>query len=400
MDILLEWFSYFARWGHVIAAITWIGTSFYFNWLDLSERPATHKTLKSNVVGIVHEIHGGSFYYHERHWPIKDIPRTLSHSGPAQLTFLTGFILVVYYYWFGAETYLLKPSGGYSTLSAVMASAFILFVPYFIYDVVCKFTLDDKIVFIIVSLMTVGLSFYASTIFNAKAAYVHIGAMLGTIMVANVKFVIIPNHIRMRSQVQKGKPVNQDYHKLAKRRSQHNNYMTLPVVFSMVSIHFPIAFSGQYAWLILVLIMGGAFFIRYYRNIVLREDRNSPLIIFVSLLLLSIGIGLSYIPSVVQTQENIVFENEMEQSAFKIIQQRCTSCHSAAPTFEGIVSPPGGIKFDTIAEIKAQKDRIYKSVITTNFMPPGNVTQMTESERTNLDSWLSEIGVPKQTETK
>ena len=398
IDILYEWLGYLGRWGHIVAVIVWIGTSFYFNWLDLSERPPKAKTLKPNVVGEVHEMHGGSFYYHERFWPTEDNPRTLAHSGPAQLTFLTGLFLVFYIYWLGADVYLLNPGkDGLSSWAAIGVSALVMVVPWLIYHALCKAVLNDKIVFCVMAVLVTVVSYLTLQVFSPRAAFVHVGAMLGTIMAANVQYVIIPNHIKMRGQVKKSEPVNQEIHKLAKRRSQHNNYMTLPVVFSMISIHFPLATLNEWAWITLLLVMASLFTLRHYRNIYLATDVNKPGLLALAFALLAGGIAASSIPAKMETQD-LVALSATEQQIFDIVQQRCSGCHAAQPTEEGYEAPPAGVRFETMAQMEAYKDQMYTQAIASDLMPPGNWTEITDTERQALGEWLVSVGAVVQSE--
>lgn len=390
-DILMEWLGYLARWGHVLAGITWVGTSFYFNWLDLSERPPKSKTLKPNVVGEVHEMHGGSFYYHERFWPTEDNPRTLAHAGPAQLTFLTGMLLIFHIYWMGADVYLVDGSAGFSTTDAIFFSALILFVPWLFYHNFCNAVTDEKTIVIVMGVVVIITSFLATQIFSGRAAFIHIGAMLGTIMALNVHFVIIPNHILMRKQVQASEPVNQHYHKLAKRRSQHNNYFTLPVVFLMLSVHFPLATSGQFAWLVLVLMVASGFTLRLRQNRYLITEKKSGELAIIAVLLIVLAIGLSSITGEAD-QEDVASLSGEEAEIFAIVQERCTVCHSASPSFEGFTSPPGGVRFETMDHIRSRSGVIITQAIDSDIMPPGNMTEMTDVERKKLGDWLAAAG--------
>ncbi|MCA8868940.1 MAG: urate hydroxylase PuuD [Rhodobacteraceae bacterium] len=393
MDILLEWFGYLARWGHVLTAITWIGTSFYFNWLDLSDRKPEVKTLMPNVQGQLHEMHGGSYYYHERYWPTEPPKRLLNHSGPAQLTFLTGLLLIVYIYWLGADVYLLDPSGNSPSLwVSILLSALILFLPYPIYDQVCKRTDNNVVVLVFSAVLILVTGYLALQFFSPRAAFVHVGAMLGTIMALNVHFVIVPNHIKMHTQVRNGELADLAYHKQAKRRSQHNNYYTLPVLFSMLSAHFPLAYGNDYGFLTLFMVMGGGFLLRYARNRKFVTDKTDLGAGLLAILFLAGGIALTYIPATGEVQDMSAFTSDEEKAAFEIVQQRCAVCHSARPTMEGFASAPAGVRFDTVAQMTALKDRIYTQAIAIDIMPPGNLTEMTDDERSRLGQWLISIG--------
>lgn len=391
MDILFEWLGYIGRWSHVLAAITWIGTSFYFNWLDLSERPPKGPTLKPNVEGEVHEMHGGSFYYHERYWPTEDNPRTLAHSGPAQLTFLTGVFLILHIYWMGADAYLVKGAGSISAPLAILASALLLTIPWLLYHNLAKICTNERVILAFVGVLVLVLGFVASQLFSPRAAIVHVGAALGTIMAMNVHFVIVPNHIRMRKQVKAGEPVNQTFHKLAKRRSQHNNYLTLPVLFAMLSVHFPLATGNRFAWLMTFLIMGAGFLVRYHRNIFLATDRKRPELQVLALVMLIAAIGLSFIPATRETQDVTALSPE-DAAAFQIVEARCTACHSATPEITDFGSPLAGVRLETLEQIKAMKSRILTVAIDSDLMPPGNWTEITDEERAQLGHWLKGLG--------
>ncbi len=390
MDILFEWLGYIGRWSHVLAAITWIGTSFYFNWLDLSERPPKSRTLKPNVQGEVHEMHGGSFYYHERYWPTADNARTLAHSGPAQLTFLTGVFLIIHIYWMGADAYLVK-GAAVSSAIAILASALILTIPWLLYHNLAKRCTDERVIVAFVAVLVPVLGLVAEQLFSPRAAIVHVGAALGTIMALNVHFVIVPNHILMRKQVTAGQRVSLTYHKLAKRRSQHNNYLTLPVLFAMLSVHFPLATGNRFAWLLTFLIMAAGFLVRYHRNIYLATDRKRPELQALALIFLIAAIGLSYVPASRETQD-IAALSPADAAAFDIVQARCTVCHSAVPEITDFTSPPSGVRLETLDQIKAMKAQIAAVAIASDLMPPGNWTEMTDAERVQLGDWLNGLG--------
>jgi uncharacterized membrane protein len=391
MNILIEWLGILGRWAHVLFAITWIGTSFYFNWLDLSERKPKAPTLKPNVEGEVHEMHGGSFYYHERFWPTGDNPRTLAHSGPAQFTFLTGLFLVVYFYWRGPSVYLIPPGSALTVIEAVLLSGLSLLLPWLAYHQICKRVQSDTAVLCVMAVVVTLASFVLTRVFNPPAAFVHVGAMLGTIMAANVQYVIIPNHIRMRRQVQAGETVDLTFHKLAKRRSQHNNYMTLPVLFGMLSAHFPLATSSELSWAILVLVMAALFTLRHYRNVQLRTDRKPRALLWLAIALLACGIGLSFKPRTAAVEDRSALSTA-DARIHEIVQTRCTVCHATTPSFEGFTVAPNGVHLETMAEIEVRKDQIMTLAIASDLMPPGNLTEMTDAERRELADWLAAKG--------
>ncbi len=393
MDILLEWLTILVRWAHIMAGISWIGTSFYFNWFDLSSRPPKEPVLKENVRNTLHEVHGGSFYYHEQYWPGSDYKRTLAHSGPAQLTFLTGAALLALIYWYGVSIYLIDPLVyNLSKPGAILLSVGSIAIAYPLYDKLCREVDDDRKVFAVVAIATAVAAFALSQFFGGRAAYLHVGAVLGTIMAANVQFVIIPNHIAMRRQIQAGEKLDTHHGFLAKRRSQHNNYITLPVIFSMLGIHFPLAYSHQYAWIILSLVMLAGVMLRHFRNIQFTSEKKDYRLLAVAAVCGVIAIGLTYIPKPAAQQDPAELTDPVLKDIYELVQQRCATCHSAQPTSEDFTSAPLGFMLDTLAQLRAKANLVYQRTLVTKDMPIGNVTNMTEVERERLRAWLQSIG--------
>ncbi len=217
------------------------------------------------------------------------------------------------------------------------------------------------------------------------------GAALGTLMVANVQYVIIPNHIRMRNQVKAGEAVNTDFHKLAKRRSQHNNYITLPVLFTMLSAHFPLASGNSWAWAILALTMAAGVALRHYRNVTLATDTLRREWLALSLVLFAGAVALSFVPATAVVQDTSAL-SEADARVYAIVQTRCATCHSATPTDETFTAAPNGVKFDTLAEVEGRKDQILTRAVASDLMPPGNLTEITDDERQELGDWLKAKG--------
>jgi len=393
MDILLEWLTILARWGHIMAGISWIGTSFYFNWFDLSARPPEEKVLKENVRNTLHEMHGGSFYYHEQYWPDSDYKRTLAHSGPAQLTFLTGAALLALVYWYGASIYLIDPQVfSLSKPSAILLSAGGIAIAYPLYDKLCREVESDRKIFFIVAIATGIAAFAFAQLFGGRAAYLHVGAMLGTVMVANVTFVIVPNHIAMRRQIQTGEKLDTWHGYLAKRRSQHNNYITLPVIFSMIGIHFPLAYSHQYSWIILSLVMAAGATLRHFRNVQFTHEKKDLRLLAIAAIFGAAAVALTFIPKPAAQQDPAELADPVLKDIYGIVQERCTTCHSASPTSEDFISAPLGFMLDTLAQLRAKADLVYQRTNVTKDMPIANITEMTDDERERLAAWLRSIG--------
>lgn len=389
MQDTLDWLAILLRWGHVMAGIAWIGTSFYFNWFDLSVRPADAPVRKENVRGTLHEVHGGSFYYHEQYWPDRDHPRMLAHSGPAQLTFLSGIALMAVIYWYGAGIYLIDPQvARLSTGHAILLSMGGIAVAWPLYYKLIRCVQDERTVFIFMAVAVTCAAWFFTGLFGARAAFIQIGAMLGTIMALSVHFVIVPNHIRMRRQIQAGEPLDTECGKRAKRVSTHNNYFTLPVIFAMLSIHFTQVVGHPLNWVILVLMMGFGVALRHWRNVRFRTDKSDRRLLLGALLLLVAAIGVSRIEIGGQTGGNV--EAAAPERALEIVHMRCTTCHSARPTDESFTSAPLGFRLDTLEQLKAGAAKVEARAVRSRDMPPGNITDMTDAERAALAGWLSD----------
>lgn len=390
MPELLDWLAILLRWGHVMAGIAWIGTSFYFNWFDLSVRPAGEGVLKENVRGTLHEVHGGSFYYHEQYWPSRDISRLLAHGGPAQLTLLTGLGLMALFYWYGADVYLIDP--GVAVLSkghAIALSVGALLLAWPLYYKLCRSVQSDRAVFVCMAVATTLAAYLFSHLFGGRAAFIQVGAMLGSIMVLSVHFVIIPNHIAMVRQIRAGRTLDVSHGERAKRVSQHNNYFTLPVIFTMLSIHFPLATGHPLNWLILVLTMGFGVTLRHWRNLVFKTDRSDRRLLAFAFALLAAAIAVTKIdlsPAVGAAGDVAV---QTDAQVMAIIRTRCATCHSDRPTDEAFTSAPLGFRLDTVEQVRTGGDKIVQRAVRGRDMPLNNVTGMTDTERAALGAWLA-----------
>ena len=274
MELLDDWANLLLRWGHVIAGITWVGTSFYFNWFDLSVRQTSEAVKKENVRGTLTEVHGGSYYYHEQFWPDRDPPGLMHHSGPAQLTFATGILLFAPDLLAGCPDLFGRSAGSrLSPWLAVAISAASLVLGWFLYHRLCLSMKDDRVVLVAVVLAVALAGLGYLHVFSSRAAFLHMGVLMGTIMAMNVVFVIVPCHIGMRRQIQNGEALDRALGEKAKRRSQHNNYFH-PAGRSFHDRH---PFSGGLRASLspgpscpLVMLAGVAF--RHYRNIQMSEE--------------------------------------------------------------------------------------------------------------------------------
>jgi uncharacterized membrane protein len=389
MDLLTEWGSFLTRWLHVMAGIAWVGTSFYFNWFDSSVRPSKAGVVKENLRGTLEEIHGGSFYYHEQYWPDRHPDRLLVHSWPAKTTFYTGLLLMALIYWLGAGTYLIDPRiAALSEPVAIAISLGSIAIGWMFYTWVARRFERDQTVFFIMAVFVIAAAFFFTHIFSGRGAYISMGVMLGSFMGLNVIRHIVPNHIAMRRQLSEGKPLNTHNGYLAKRRSQHNNYLTIPVVFCMISNHFAIAYNHDWAWLILCLMMFSGWGVRHALNVYYQRDQKEIGLVMASAFSLVLAIGLSfYQPGrTAGLGTSVVTIDDVR--AMSLIQQHCTVCHAAQPSYPGFSAAPQGLVLETKAQLMQNRTRVIQQTFISKAMPIGNVTQMTDEERAQLQAWF------------
>src|SRR6185436_11172685 len=364
---LMEWLNIVIRVMHFTFGIAWIGASFYFVFLE----NALNRTenVRDELAGNLWAVHGGGFYYLEKYKVApKTIPKHLHwFKYEAYFTWLSGFCLLFVVYYFNASAFLvdknvldIKPFTGV----AIGIGSFI--VAWILYDILCKTLLKkSKVAFAVIGFaLLVGFAYFYAHVFNSRAAYIHFGAMIGSIMVANVFFVIIPSQKAMVKAARENKPLNPQLGKNALARSLHNNYFTLPVLFVMVSNHFPSTFGYKYPWLTLAIISLGAAGIKHYLN--LREKKQQSIWVMpVSVIVLLAACFISAPPANPNTCKSSVSFAEVNS----IIQSRCISCHSAKPTDDVYKIAPNGVKYDTPQEILLKKDLIIQRVVLTKTMP-------------------------------
>jgi uncharacterized membrane protein len=374
----------------VITAIAWIGSSFYFIALDNHLKPPAEKRDEERGVGgEVWEIHGGGFYRIEKFRVAPErLPETLHwFKWEAYTTWLSGFSLLVVVYFAHASTFLVDPSvADLADWEAIAIAIGGLVLAWLVYDGLCRLLEDrDALLALIVAGLVVLAAWGASELFAARAAYIEVGAMLGTIMVANVFFVIIPNHwklVRAKEAEQEPNPV---WNRLGKQRSVHNNYLTLPVLLAMLSNHFAFTYGHSHAWLILVALMGLGAWTRHYFNL-RHRGRNAAWILATAaagIVALAIAIrpqsssssAAGPVPSLARVQA--------------IVANRCAPCHSTAPTQGGYGAAPAGIVLETPAQIETYAALIRTAAVDTHAMPLANATHMTQAERDTLARWLA-----------
>ncbi len=382
-----DWLNLLVRWLHVIAGVAWIGSSFYFIWLDNHlEAPREAADDEKGVGGEVWSVHGGGFYHAQKYKvaPARLPDRLHWFKWEAYTTWLSGIFLTALIYWYGAEVYLIDPSvADLSAPAAVgLAVAFIVG-GWLIYDLLCRSPLasDTRVFAGVLLALTAALAWGLCELFGGRGAYLHFGAVLGTIMAANVFFVIIPGQKEMVAAAERGESPDPAPGIRAKQRSVHNTYFTLPVLFVMTSNHYAMAYGHEYNWLILVgIALAGALVRVYFVN--RHSGSASPLPVFVAVVILAV-IAVAMAPRGGQTQEGSVSFDQVRN----VINARCTSCHSGAPVHPAFPVAPLGIVFDTDEQIMRDADRIYQQTVVTRVMPIGNLTAMTDEERQILDTW-------------
>lgn len=382
-----EWLNIVIRVMHITFGIAWIGASFYFVFLE----NALNRTenIRDELAGNLWAVHGGGFYYLEKYKVApKTIPKNLHwFKYEAYFTWLSGFALLFIVYYFNASALLIDPHVLKLTPAAAIGIGIGSFiVAWLIYDLLCKSALVKKpllFAFTGVLLLT-GFAFFYSHVFSGRAAFIHFGAMLGSIMAANVFFIIIPSQKAMVKAAKKGLAPDGARGKKALFRSIHNNYFTLPVLFVMVSNHFPSTFGNQYQWAVLAAISIGSAGIKHWLN--LREQgRISVWVMPASIILL---LAVAYITAPQPANQKCREVSFGEVNA--IIQQRCISCHSSKPTDDVYSVAPNGVKYDTPQEIVSKKDLIMQRAVITQTMPQNNKTNMTPEEREILRCWIEQ----------
>ena len=381
---LLDWVSVSLKLLHIIVGIAWIGASFYFNWL---ENKLNRLNNRDEIAGHLWAVHGGGFYYLEKY---KKYPQTLPEplhwfKWEAYFTWISGILLLAVIYYFNASTYLLSPDSSLLPSYGVGLSLLGLLIFWLIYDILCKSKLVEKssifiaIIFVIISLS----AYFYSNIFNPRAVYIQIGSMIGTVMVANVFFVIIPVQKKLVAACIEGAEVSKELGLMGYIRSRHNNYFTLPVLFTMISGHYPTIYSGEFGWVALIAIVAILVMIRHYFN--LRGVGQSKNTLIGLIIISTIALIYALAPSQSKDQyEGVVTIAEVKT----IIEKHCVSCHSVNPSDEIFVTAPNGFMLNTEDQIIASKNQIYQRAVATNSMPLGNKTNMTSDERQKLKAWI------------
>lgn len=406
LAVATAWIEFAVRWLHVITAIAWIGSSFYFIALDLG----LNRNIEGAADGEEWQVHGGGFYHIQKYLVAPEaMPEHLVwFKWESYATWLSGFALLCLVYYLGADLYLVDPNvADLSIPVAILISLASIGLGWVIYDLLCKSPLGNNPTLLMVLLfgVLVVMAWGYTNIFSGRAALLHLGAFTATIMTANVFFIIMPNQRIVVADLKAGRVPDAKYGKIAKLRSTHNNYLTLPVVFLMLSNHYPLAFASEYNWIIasLVFLMGVT--IRHWFN-TRHAKKGSPLwtwavtsVLFIIIMWLSTALLFSdtqrdeagyLVPAVTQYQQAVMASEGFDEVAL-IVQGRCSMCHAAEPAWDGILWAPKGVMLETESQIAQHARAIYLQSAVTHAMPPANLSYMEQEERARIAQWFRSI---------
>ncbi|WP_170473794.1 urate hydroxylase PuuD [Ruegeria arenilitoris] len=402
--VFWDWMAFGVRWLHVITAIAWIGSSFYFIALDLG----LNRDINGPADGEEWQVHGGGFYHIQKYLVAPDkMPEHLTwFKWESYATWLSGAALLMIVYWLGGELYLIDAQKADLALwQGIFISAASLTVGWLVYDNLCKSGLGERptLLMLLLFALLVAMGWGYNQIFTGRAMMLHLGAFTATIMTANVFFIIMPNQRIVVDDLKNGRTPDPKYGKIAKLRSTHNNYLTLPVVFLMLSNHYPLAFATEYNWIIAALVFLMGVTIRHYFNTRHARSGNPTWTWLVTALLFIAIMWLSTAPMYEPLEEAEAtpltpFEQRFAAAdgfdeAHDVVLGRCSMCHAREPVWEGILWAPKGVLLETKADIARNAQQIYLQAGVTHAMPPANVTYMEEEDREAIVRWVRNAGL-------
>ena len=400
--IMWEWFAFAVRWLHVITAIAWIGSSFYFIALDLGLKKSPN--LPAGAYGEEWQVHGGGFYHIQKYSVApENMPNHLTwFKWESYATWLSGAAMLMIVYWLGAELYLIDPAkADLSVFQAIIISAGSLLVGWVVYDFLCKSALGNNptglmlLLFVVLVVMSWGYN----QIFTGRAAMLHLGAFTATIMSANVFLIIMPNQRIVVKDLKEGRTPDPKYGKIAKLRSTHNNYLTLPVLFLMLSNHYPLAFATEYTWIIASLVFLTGVTIRHYFNTLHATGSGPTWTWMATLVLFLIIAALSTASSwngdyddlenqpLTKKQESLMLAKGFDEIS-DIIISRCSMCHAREPVWDGMINAPKGVFLETDHDIVRGAKEIYIQAGVSHAMPPANITNLANEDRIKIVKWF------------
>jgi uncharacterized membrane protein len=397
--IAWEWLSFAVRWLHVVTAIAWIGSSFYFIALDLglTKRPG----LPVGAYGEEWQVHGGGFYHIQKYLVAPaSMPEHLTwFKWESYATWLSGFAMLAVVYYGGADLFLIDRSVlDIEPWQAICLSLASLAIGWILYDLLCKSPLGKNTggLMALLYIVLIAMAWGYTQIFTGRAAFLHLGAFTATIMSANVFFIIIPNQKIVVADLIAGRTPDPKYGVIAKQRSLHNNYLTLPVIFFMLSNHYPLAFATQFNWVIAALVFLMGVTIRHWFNTTHARKGKPTWTWLVTVLIFIVIMWLSTVPKVLtgeaeqaslSPRQQSFVDNGHFEAVRDVVQGRCSMCHAAEPVWEGIARAPKNVKFETDGEIAAHAHEIYIQAGRSHAMPPGNITEISPEERKLLVAW-------------
>lgn len=383
---LAEWANLLLRWLHLISGMAWIGASFYFMGLDQSLKPA--KDGNPLIRGEQWAVHGGGFYHKQKYIAgPEQLPEKLHWSKwEAYWTWISGFALFMLMYWFQASTYLIDPEvADLSPGEAIAISAALIIAAWVAYDLLSRSRIgDDGQAMAIIGVVVLAVAAYVATsVFSGRGAYLQVGAMIGTIMAANVLMVIIPGQKKMVAAVANGTPIDPRWGGWGKQRSVHNNYLTLPIIFLMISPHYPMFWQHPKAWLLLVAMALAGAVVRQFFNL-----RHQGVTLWD--LWLAGAVIVAVVAVVVAPPKAAAVHGEAPRFAAveAIMQARCVECHQPRPTNPAFAAAPKGVQLHTPARIQRQAQS-WAAQVRTEAMPPNNSTGITAEERAQLLAWVA-----------
>ncbi len=397
--IVWEWLSFATRWLHVITAIAWIGSSFYFIALDLGLRKAPDMPVGAH--GEEWQVHGGGFYHIQKYLVAPErLPEHLTwFKWESYATWLSGFALMCVVYYVGADLYLIDQNVlELTSWQAIGISLASIVFGWVAYDLLCKSPLgrNSTGLMVLLFVILVAMAWGYTQVFSGRAALLHLGAFTATIMTANVFAIIIPNQKKVVDVLRAGGTPDPEYGVIAKQRSTHNNYLTLPVIFLMLSNHYPLAFATPYNWVIAALVFLMGVTIRHFFNTMHQGGGKLWWTWGLTVALFAGAMWLSSFPTDTADEENEAAMTAAQQrfvsaTGFEEVSEtvlgRCSMCHAEEPAWDGIVHPPKGVVLETTAQIATYAREIYLQAGHTSAMPPGNVSFMEDSERKAIIEW-------------
>ncbi|MEM5527325.1 urate hydroxylase PuuD [Gammaproteobacteria bacterium AS21] len=417
-----EWLSLVIRWVHMITGVAWIGASFYFVWL---ENHLDRRTPKAGLAGDLWAIHGGGIYHLEKYkLAPEQMPEKLHwFKWEAYTTWLSGMALLAVVYYLNAQAYLIAPGSDLSSFQAIAIGLASIVIAWVVYTLLCDSILGTKptLLAVILFLLLVAAAWGLSSIFSGRGAFIHVGAIIGSIMVGNVFFIIMPGQRKMVASLAEQKMPDPSIPAKALLRSRHNNYFTLPILFIMISNHFPSTYGHQYNWAVLAVLAVLSIIVRHYFNTRHLNQKFVWAIPFAALAMICLafvvapsnkpyqGAASATTPS---AAEQVTKSTDTDASASSdhqtvdstdttsggvsysqvasIIEQRCHSCHAAQPTSSMFSAPPGGVMFDSAEQVQQNAERIYLQSVASQVMPLANITKMTMQERNLLGLWIKQ----------